>query len=108
MAARKWRLTLRDRNQNASMLVEAVLLGLLLGGAFWKSTDAKQVLGLLFYLASVLLRQAWQVIPIVFQEREVWYKQRELGFHRACPTMSPPEETRRFSRGALLRTMRAN
>mmetsp|Transcript_6147 Transcript_6147/g.10516 ORF Transcript_6147/g.10516 Transcript_6147/m.10516 type:complete len:956 (+) Transcript_6147:299-3166(+) len=79
---RQWKLTIRNRILNYSMLAEALLVSLLLGLAFFDIQEPTLVMALLFALASLLTRQSWQVIPIVLADRSIFYKQRALNMHR--------------------------
>mmetsp|Transcript_4865 Transcript_4865/g.7359 ORF Transcript_4865/g.7359 Transcript_4865/m.7359 type:complete len:635 (-) Transcript_4865:4729-6633(-) len=80
--ARQWKLNLRNTSLNVSLVIEALVVGLLLGCSFFRVTNIQLLYGLLFYLSSALIRQAWQVIPIVVDCRDIFYKHRDLNMHR--------------------------
>jgi len=85
LVSRQWKLNYRNRSLNLSLALEAIFVGLLLGISFFDVRDIQLVYGLLFFLASILVRQSWQVIPVIMQARDILYKQRDLRMHRVFP-----------------------
>jgi len=72
---------LRDKPMLWGKLIEALVVGLVLGMIFYNTT-ANFFLRMCFFIVAVFQRQAWQQISIAFQLRQVFYKQRSRNFFR--------------------------
>lgn len=81
LLARQKKIWIRDRELVFGKIVEAVLVGLLLG-IIYLNCNWKIYLRMLFFVVAIFQRQAWQQITISFQVRNVFYKQRSRHFFR--------------------------
>lgn len=81
LLARQKKIWMRDKELVLGKIVEAVLVGLLLG-IIYLNCKWKIYLRMLFFVVAIFQRQAWQQITISFQVRNVFYKQRSRHFFR--------------------------
>nr|KAE8933625.1 hypothetical protein PF009_g16378 [Phytophthora fragariae] len=72
---------LRDPPLLWGKIIEAILVGLVLGMIYYE-VDSKYYLRMIFFSIALFQRQAWQQITISFQLRKVFYKQRPRNFFR--------------------------
>uniref|UniRef100_H3H0F9 ABC transporter domain-containing protein n=1 Tax=Phytophthora ramorum TaxID=164328 RepID=H3H0F9_PHYRM len=72
---------LRDPPLLWGKLIEALLIGLVLGMIYYEVSSA-YYLRMIFFSIALFQRQAWQQITISFQLRKVFYKQRPRNFFR--------------------------
>ncbi|TMW55219.1 hypothetical protein Poli38472_013110 [Pythium oligandrum] len=78
---RQKKIWMRDRALVLGKMIEAVVVGLLLGIIYY-NVSSMNYLRMIFFSAAVFQRQAWQQLPIAFQVRNVFYKQRSRMFFR--------------------------
>eukprot|EP00808_Paulinella_micropora_P010691 g57437.t1 len=78
---RQARLMIRDKEVMYGKLLEACLVGLLLGAVFWNAQPTVYM-RMLFYSLAVFQRQAWQQISIFIASRPVFRKQEQARFFR--------------------------
>ncbi|KAG6614448.1 ATP-binding Cassette (ABC) Superfamily [Phytophthora cinnamomi] len=72
---------LRDPPLLWGKLIEALVIGLVLGMIYYEVSSA-YYLRMIFFSIALFQRQAWQQITISFQLRQVFYKQRPRNFFR--------------------------
>ncbi|DBA01819.1 TPA: hypothetical protein N0F65_002935 [Lagenidium giganteum] len=79
---RQRKIWVRDKALIYGKLVEAMLVGLLLGIIYFKAPKTIYM-RMIFFCIAIFQRQAWQQLSISFQTRNVFYKQRSRMFFRS-------------------------
>ncbi|KAE9332161.1 hypothetical protein PF008_g15076 [Phytophthora fragariae] len=87
---------LRDPPLLWGKIIEAILVGLVLGMIYYE-VDSKYYLRMIFFSIALFQRQAWQQITISFQLRKVFYKQRPRNFFRTSSNMLSEFSSHRYT-----------